>query len=167
MADTFKFPDGYDVTICRKSDIMNCIDKNIVDKDVALAIIEHCEFQAAEFIRQGRWTGIPFIGNIRVPKGRSILKTDEQQALIAEAKEHLDKEQYVMFRHRLAKENAIQIKQERYYKYITSIAVNKNRKLYNKLCKEKGEVYARLYLYSCSTITAINNEYVRLDEDEQ
>ena len=34
MADTFKFPNGgYDVTICRKQDILDCIDKNIIDFD--------------------------------------------------------------------------------------------------------------------------------------
>ena len=167
MADTFKFPNGgYDVTICRKQDILDCIDKNIIDKDVAMAIVEHCEFQAASFIREGRWTGIPFIGNIRVPKTIQMLKSNEQQALIKDAKEQLGKEQYVMFRKQLNKENVKQISHNRYYKYITSIAISHNRKLYNKLCEEKGEYYARIYLYASYNITALNNEYVILDNYE-
>ena len=41
MADTYKFPGGgYDVTVFKKQDVLDCIDKNILDKDVALAVIE-------------------------------------------------------------------------------------------------------------------------------
>lgn len=167
MADTFKFPnDGYDVTIFRKQDILDCIDENIIDKDIALAIIEHCEFQAASFIREGKWTGIPFIGNIRVPKSIQLLKSNEQQALIQEAKEQLGREQYIMFRKQLNKENVKQVAQNRYYKYITSIAVNKNRKLYKKLCDTKSEHYARLFLYCSYEVTAVNNEYINLENYE-
>ncbi len=167
MKDNLKFPNGYDVTICRKRDILECIDKNIVDKDVAMAIIDDLEFQAASFITEGRWTGIPYIGNIRIPKIKKILQSTEQQALINEAKEQLDKEQYILFRKKLNLEIAKQVKYERYYKYITSIAINKNRPLYKKLCSTKGEAFARLYLYSCNIITAVNNEYINLIEDEQ
>lgn len=167
MADTFKFPNGgYDVTICRKQDIIDCIDKNIIDKDVAMAIVEHCESQAATFIKEGRWTGIPFIGNIRVPKTIQTLKSEEQQELIKDAKEQLNKEQYIMFRKKLHKENAKQIAQNRYYKYITSIAVNNNRKLYKKLCNTKGEVYARLFLYCSHNLVSVSNEYDNLENNE-
>lgn len=168
MADTFKFPNGgYDVTICRKQDILDCIDKNIIDKDIAMAIVDSCEFHVASFIKEGRWTGIPFIGNIRTPKTIQMLKSDEQQALIKEAKEQLGKEQYIMFRKKLNKENVRQISQDRYYRYITSIAANNNKKLFRKLCNTKGEVYARLFLYCSHEVVAVNNEYIRLDEYEQ
>lgn len=167
MADTFKFPNGgYDVTICRKRDILDCIDKNIVDKDIALAIIEHCEFQAAAFIREGRWTGIPFIGNIRKPKTVELLRSDEQKALIEDAKNQLEKEQYIMFRKQLNKDNVKRIANDRYYRYITSIAVNNNRKLFRKLCNTKGEVYARLFLYCSHEVVAVSNEYLRLEDYE-
>ena len=167
MACVYKFPNGgYDVTICKKQDILDCIDKNIIDKDIALAIIEHCEFQAASFLREGRWTGIPFIGNIRIPKTVQMIKSDEQQMLIQEAKEQLEKEKYLIFRKTLSKENAKHISQERYYKYITSIAVNNNRKLFKKLCNDKGEVYARLFLYCAHEVVAVSNEYIRLEDNE-
>ena len=167
MADTFKFPNGgYDVTICRKQDILDCIDKNIIDKDIAMAIVEHCEFQAASFIKEGRWAGIPFIGNIRTPKTVQMLKTDEQQALIQDAKEQLGKEQYIMFRKQLNKENAKQISQDRYYRYVTSIAVHANKKLFRKLCDTKGEVYARLFLFCSREVVAISNEYINLEDYE-
>lgn len=168
MADTVRFPNkGYDVTICRRQDILDCIDKNIVDKDLVLSVIEHCEFQAANFLREGKWTGIPFIGNIRTPKSITMLQSDEQQALIKEAKEKLDRERYFIFKKALTKENMERISQERYYKYITSIAVKKNRKLFNKLCKTKGEAYARLRFYTSYEVVAVNNEYLRLEDYEQ
>lgn len=167
MADTFKFPnEGYDVTICRKKDILECIDKNIVDKDVAMAIIEHCEYTAAEYIKQGKWAGIPFIGNIRMSQSKKLIKSDEQQALIAEAKEQLDKEKYILFRKQLNKDNAKQIAKERYYKYIVSKVANKNRKLFNKLCKEKGEHYARVYMFSIYELTPVINESIKIIDDE-
>ncbi len=167
MNDTIKFPNGgYDVVICRRQDIIDCIEKNITDKEVALAIIDNCEFQAANFIREGRWAGIPFIGNIRVPKTTQIINSNETQALIQEAKENLGKEQYIMFRRQLNKDISNRVSQERYYRYITSMAITKNRQLFRKLCKEKGEIYARLFLYLSHEVVAVNNEYIKLDEDE-
>lgn len=167
MADTYKFPGGgYDVTVFKKQDVLDCIDKNILDKDVALAFIEQLEVDAANFLKEGRWTGIPFIGNIRIPKLRQLEESPEQQALIAEAKENLDANKYILFRTQLGKENSKHIKQERYYRYITSIAISHNRKLYKKLCEKKGEYFARIYLYASYNITSLDNEYIIFDNDE-
>lgn len=167
MADTYKFPGGgYDVTVFKKQDVLDCIDKNILDKDVALAFIEQLEVDAANFLKEGRWTGIPFIGNIRIHKLRQLEESPEQQALIAEAKENFDADKYILFRTQLGKENSKHIKQERYYRYITSIAISHNRRLYKKLCKEKGEYFARIYLYASYNITSLDNEYIIFDNDE-
>lgn len=160
MADIFKFPNGgYEVTVRKKEDILKTIDDNILDKDVALAVINQLEVDAANFIQEGRWTGIPFIGNIRIPKARQIIESDETQALIKEAKEQLDSHKYILFRTQLGKETSKKVKQERYYKYITSIAVSHNRKLYEKLCREEGEYYARIYMFASYNITSVDNEY--------
>ena len=168
MADTYKFPGGgYDVTVFKKQDVLDCIDKNILDKDVVLAFIEQLEVDAANFLKEGRWTGIPFIGNIRIPKLRQLEESPEQQALIAEAKENLDADKYILFRTQLGKENSKHIKQERYYRYITSIAISHNRRLYKKLCETKGEVYARLFLYCSHEVVAVSNEYINLEDYEQ
>ena len=167
MADTYKFPGGgYDVTVFKKQDVLDCIDKNILDKDVALAFIEQLEVDAANFLKEGRWTGIPFIGNIRIPKLRQLEESPEQQALIAEAKKNLDADKYILFRTQLGKENSKHIKQERYYRYITSIAISHNRRLYKKLCEEKGDYFARIYLYASYNITSLDNEYIIFDNYE-
>lgn len=167
MADTFKFPnDGYDVTVVKRQDILDCIDANIIDKDVALAIVDHCELDAAEFIKAGRWTGLPFIGNVRVPKAKLMEEDPVQQALIDEAKEYLNPSQYIMFRRQLSANNHEFVKFVRYFNYMTSMAVTKHRKLYNSLCKTKGEAYAKVFLFAMKHITAVNNEYVNLEDNE-
>lgn len=156
MSEIRKFPHGgFDVTVLKKSDILNCIDDNIIDKDVAFAVIDQCERDAANFINEGKWTGIPYIGNIRVPKVKLMEREDEQKELIAEAKETLNKQQYVMFRKSLIVENAVKVKKHRLYNYITSMAVNANRNLYNKLCDKKGENFAKVFIYSCYKATPI------------
>lgn len=168
MSDVFKFPNGgYEVSICRKQDILDCIDKNIIDKDIALAIVEQCEMDVANFIKEGRWVSIPFIGNIRIPKNRLMEEDPEQQALIEEAKQNLEKDKYILFRKQLHIENAKSIKNNRYYNYVTSMSITKNRKLYRSISKERGEVYARIYMYSINTIVAVDNEYDILIENEE
>lgn len=166
MANTFKFPNnGYEVTVLKKQDVLDCINDNIIDKEIALAIVEQCEIDAAAFINEGRWTGIPFMGNIRLSATAQALKNPEQQMLIEEAKQKLDAHSYLVFKTNLSKKVGKQIKQQKYYNYITSIAINNNKELYKKLCKEKGECYARIYLYACKHITALNNEYINISND--
>ena len=101
-------------------------------------------------------------------KSEMALKSSKESndKSVKEPKEKLDYNKYILFRKQLGKENSKHVKQERYYKYITSIAISHNRKLYNKLCEEKGEYYARIYLYASYNVTALNNEYVILDNYE-
>jgi hypothetical protein len=166
MADTFKFPGGYNVTVFKKQDILDCIDRNIIDKEIALAIVEQCEIDASRFISEGRWTSIPFIGSIRPSKLKQLESSPEQQAIIEAAKESLDEDKYVLFRKQLAIENSIQIKHERYYNYIVSLASSRNKSLYKKLCAKYGEKYTRIYMYASYNITALDNEYVIIDDNE-
>lgn len=154
MADIFKFPNGgYGVNVLKKQDILNCIDENIIDKDIALEIVKQCEKDAAEFINNGVWAGLPFIGNVRVPKAKALEKTKEQQELIQEASDLLDRKNYILFRKQLNAENSRYVQKERYFNYVTSIAVNKNKKLYKKICSEKGEHFAKVFIYSCINMT--------------
>lgn len=159
MLDTFKFPNGgYDVSICRKQDILDCIDDNIIDKELALTLVEQCERDAADLINQGIWASIPFIGNIRVPKNRLMEQTEEQKAIIDDAKENLTREQFIMFRKNLRIDNYIQSCDDRHFKYVVSKAVTKNRKLFNKLCDTKGENFAKIYLFSINYLQEVDSE---------
>ena len=158
MTDSYKFPGGCDVTVVRKQDIVDCIDVNIVDKEVALAIIQQCESDAAAFLRQGRWVGIPFIGSIRANQVRKLEKTKEQQELIDAAFTTATPEQYVIFRRTLAHDNHRKIKAQRYYNFVLASAVAKNRALFKKMCKDKGEAFTRIHFFLNQSIVAVSNE---------
>lgn len=59
--NTRKFPRGYDVTIVRKEDVLEAIDDNIIDKEIALDLIKQLELDASNFIKEGRWTSLPLL----------------------------------------------------------------------------------------------------------
>lgn len=165
MTDTYKFPGGSDVKVVRKEDVIETINCNIVDKEVALAIVRQCEVDAVNFLRKGRWTGIPFIGSIKVPDVVKMSNSKEQQELIQNAYETVSTEQFVMFRRQLAHDNERRVKATKHYNYVLSMAVSKNRNLFKKLCKERGVGYARIHFFLINSITAVDNEYVPVEDE--
>lgn len=158
MQDTYKFPGGKDVSVIRKQDVIDCINDNIVDKEVALAIVQQCETDAINFLRQGRWAGIPFLGSIRANQVRKLENTKEQKELKDAAYNSISSEQYVIFRKNLAHDNVKRIKAQRYYNWVLASSVAKNRTLFKKMCKEKGEAYTRIHFFLSNSIVAVNNE---------
>lgn len=163
MTDSYKFPGGDNVKVVRKQDIVNCINTNIIDKEVALAVVQQCEIDAIGFLRQGRWTGIPFMGSIRASKVSQLEK--QQKDLIEAARHTATVEQYVLFRRNLAYDNSRRVKAQKYYNYVLSMAVSRNRPLFKKLCKEKGVGYARIHFFLTQSICAIENELIIEDEE--
>lgn len=146
--NTVKFPNGYDVTVLRKQDIIDCIDDNIIDKDVAFVIIEQLEKDALDFLKDGVWTGIPFIGNIRRNQVKQRETSEKQQALINDVKESVSEEEYLLFRRNLRTDNVKAIKATRYFNYIASRMANHNRKQFKMLCNKKGERFAKIFIAS-------------------
>ena len=167
MQDTYKFPGGKDVKVVRKEDIINTINTNIVDTEVALAIVRQCEVDAVNFMKKGRLTGIPFMGTIKVPDTIIMSQTKEQKDLILAAMETTTNEQFVMFRRNLAYDNKVKIKARKYYNYVLSLSVAKNRNQFKKMCKERGEAYARLHFFLLYSVTSVNNEYIPVEDEER
>lgn len=161
MSDVFRFPNkGYDVTIVRKEDIIDSLDTNI-DKDITLAIVKQLELDASNFIKEGRWTGIPFLGNMKIPDYKKKFNEINAKELLDTAKENLDKEQYKAFRYDVNAKISVDIKQERLYRYMTSMYVSKHRPRYRHLLNDKRasnlkdkEVFARFMC--CSFINLTN-----------
>lgn len=161
MPDTFKFPNGgYDVVVCRKQDIIDCLDANIVDKEIVLAIITQCEVDATNFLKEGRWTGIPYLGNMRIPPHNKRFRELGGNELLKDAKEELDEHRYIVFRKGMNAEIAADIKNERLYRYITSGYVAKHRKTYKHLLENNTaaklkdkEAYARFMCNSFIELT--------------
>ena len=165
MQDTYKFPGGKDVKVVRKEDIINTIKTNIVDTEVALAIVRQCEVDAVNFMKKGRLTGIPFMGTIKVPDTVRMSQTKEQKDLILAAMETTTNEQFVMFRRNLAYDNKVKIKARKYYNYVLSLSVAKNREQFKKMCKKKGEAYARIHFFLLYSVTSVNNEYIPVEDE--
>ncbi|MBO7693036.1 MAG: hypothetical protein J6Y28_09595 [Acholeplasmatales bacterium] len=153
MSDIFKFPNGYEVTVLRKEDVLKSIDNNIIDKEVALEIVRRCEIDAAIFLREGRWAGIPFMGSIRIPKTTQALISDNTRAILSEAQEVLDHDKFLLFRKSVAKDIGKQVKIERFYKYQLSKFVGKNYNFFRIIADKKGDIYARVLCYTLSDIT--------------
>lgn len=158
--ETFKFPHGgNDVTIVRKQDILDCIEQNIVDKDVALAIIEQCEIDIVQNVVAGKWTGIPFIGSLKPNNVRKRLK-EETKEIREEANATMDRSSYILFRKNLAYDIKKREKLERTSNYITAMAITRYKFKYKLLCKKKSEAFAKAYMYLTNFITAVENEEI-------
>lgn len=155
MNDTIKMPNGgYDVKVVRKEDILKCIDSNILDKDIMLAFINQFEIDASNFLSQGRWTSLPYVGTLRRNQYKEALNSEEVRELDEAARENLDKNKYILFRKNLRDDIARGLKRERIYKYTLSQVVKKNKKFYDYLEKTKGELVARVVCYSMFDLTS-------------
>lgn len=154
MAEVRRFPpEGYEVTVLRKQDVLKCIDENIIDKEIALDIVRRCEIDATNFLKEGRWAGIPFLGNIRIPKIVQTFMSEETQKLIAEAKENLDENKYLLFRKEFAKDAMKQEDKERYYKYELSKFIGKHIGFFRKHARKHGDKLARVICFTCRNMT--------------
>ena len=157
MNDTLKMPNGgYDVKVVRKEDIIRCIDDNILDKDIMLEFINQFEVDAINFLGQGRWTSLPYIGTLRRNQFKEIVNSDEIRELDEAARETLDKSKYILFRKNLKDDIAKAIKRERIYKYTLSQVVKKNKEFYNYLLSTRGEYIARIVCFSMFELTSID-----------
>lgn len=159
MPESRKFPpDGYQVTVLRKQDVLKCIDENIIDKEIALEIVRRCEIDATNFLIDGRWAGIPFLGNIRIPKIVQAFISDDTQKLMAEAKENLDANKYLLFRREFATRALRNEDSERFYKYELSKFIGKHLRLFRKFSAKHGDALARVKCFTLRELT-IADEY--------
>ena len=160
MKDVYNFPNGgYEVRIVRRSEVLEAIDKNIIDKDIALAIVERCELDCANFLKEGRWANIPYIGNIRIPKAKQLIKSEEQQTLISDAYDNLNTDSYLMFRKQLNQYNAQRARFEKSYNYLLAIMVNRYNKYYNYLKINKGDYKAIITIYTFASLDPLTEDF--------
>lgn len=158
MSSTFKFPNGYDVEVVRQSDIFEILKDKVTDIDVVIATVQQCEKDVEKFLREGRWTGIPYMGNIRTPKITQRNNTEERKAVIEEARRTMDVKAYNEFRRNLNISDNIEIKRNRLYLTKATISANKNLKRYNWLCKKfKNISFGRFKIYSECLAKVIEN----------
>lgn len=167
MSDVFRFPNGgYNVEVNRKADIIKALALDTEEEEIMLAVITQCEADANAFLREGRWTGIPYLGNMRIPPQKVKFIEAGGISLLETAKETFDEDRYKLFKKQLNANIACDIKHERFYKYVTSCYVTKHRKLYNLLATddraknlEDKYGFARFMCYSFTELSpCVNNE---------
>jgi len=163
--DKFTFPNGYDVDIARKKDVLDAIENNIIDKDIALAIITNCEQNCARFIQEGKWAGIPFMGNFRPRETKIALNSKENKELLDTAKTNMSNEEYLLFRKDLIRDNAIIVKNTRLLHYQASKVSIKNKKLYNAIAAAKGSAYATIIMYSFKDPYLVSESKLYIDNE--
>lgn len=162
MEQTRKFPNTtHDVTVVRKKDVLDCIDKNITDKELALEIIKRCEIDCASFLKAGKWASIPFIGNIRIPKTIQLFKDENQIELLNDCSDTLDKEQYVMFKKQLRINNEKRVRHERVFNYTVSIMANRYSSRYKRILNSKGIHAAKIAIFSLSNLNIVNEDHIK------
>lgn len=159
MPDIINFPNGgFEVIVFKRQDILDCIDDNIIDKEVALALIESCEVDIAECLNNEKWTGIPYIGNVRVNPLTKKLQSEEIKSKIEDAKNVLDRNEYIIFRKQLSIDISQRIKRNKTINYMTSIAVKKYKRYYNLLCKYGDNKRAEFICYSLMFLRPFNSD---------
>lgn len=95
MSKTIHFPGGgYEVTLLHKDDILKTIDENIIDKEVAYAFVADCEKRCAEYLAEGKWGAIPFMGNFRILKGKILVANKIRAELEKLGVEEIPYEEY-------------------------------------------------------------------------
>lgn len=148
-----KFPavGGYNITIVNKDDVFKTIEDNIVDKELAYAIIEQLETNIEQYVSAGEVAGIPYIGKIKQRLG-AIIGNKHKDELDA-AKEVMDKEQYITFKNALYKEESIRAKLSKAYKYEASVAIRQNKRQYWYFVEKLGECLADIMFHGLTSLT--------------
>ena len=157
----------YEVVVVEKQDILKTIDENILDKDVALELITSLEVKAESFIEQKRWTGIPYLGNIRIPKGNSKEVQDTYKDIRHFAYKTMDKKSYIAFIHEIAMDNHKAIKYNKYFNQILAISIRKDRAKWTRLCRAKGENYASCKMVFGYLLSPMKEDYEYIIENKE
>lgn len=161
LRDKYKFPNGYDVEVCRNEDILSELSCDDFTKEVTATLIDKLETDVVAYMKLGKWVGIPFIGNLKASDVKRLEK--EKKDLIDEARDTLSREDYILFRKNLTKDIYDNLKADRYFKYVLSMAVKSNHKSFNRVAKRKGTAFARLLYYCSYYLKYIPNEQEPVD----
>ena len=92
------------------------------------------------------------------------MRQDDMQELLLEAKDNLDREKYLLFRRNLVSDISTRLNTSRYYRYSTSVNINKYKRLYKHIRYYYGDNIARLIIFSVTQLTIKNAESPTYEE---
>lgn len=164
---TRKFPySNYDVVLIEKEDIIKTINDNIIDKEVALELVNSLEVKASNYLKDKRWASIPYLGNIRIPEGLKPEIKKEFKDAKQFAYETLSKKDYVAFIKEICHDNKLMIKYKGYFNQILAMAVRRDKRKWNNLCRAKGENYASCKMVFGYMVKPMKEDYEYIFETE-
>lgn len=169
---TKKFPySNYDVVIVEKDDILKTIDDNIIDKEVARALIDSLEIKAYDYLKDEKGVSFPYLGTIRIPDGLKRENRLRNKEAIQFAYEHFDKPRYVAFIKDMSRLNKERMNFRALLNSAFEIMKRKYPDVYKEIYNKKGELSAKLIL-SFRYFLKPAKEYYKteienLEEDEQ
>lgn len=158
-----RYPEGFDITVCTKQDIIDTLDQNVVDKEVVYDIIKNLECNIAKAIREDKWAGMPFIGSVRPNPMKAFMHSKETCQTLSEAYQSMDLPSFVMFKKALVVDKYKEVVFNRQYKLIAAINARRNYKYYRTLCKKYSDAYVRLFMFSCASFVGF--DIGRFDEE--
>jgi hypothetical protein len=143
----------YVIVIKRKEDIIHTIQKDILDGEILDDIISSLERSIAHGIAAKQWVSLPYIGNIRL--NREFISALNNRSKFNTAKAVMNKNQYLVFRKQVIKEEKLRIVREKNIEWLIRRAKEKYKKLHKELVKRYGESYANMYCYFRSLVSII------------
>lgn len=158
MSEIRNYPNGYEITICKRRDILDCLDKNIIDKQVVSSVIEELEDDLLNYVLNDIPASIPTLGSIKYIEEKKIKNSEEIRSLLKEGRDLLSKDEYIMLKSKLNKDVYSKVSGDRYYKYITSKYIKDNSEFYKFLLKTHTEIEARIICYTFRIYT-LDDQY--------
>lgn len=155
----FRIPNSnQSIQVFDRKSMFDCILANITDRHTAFEVIKSVEENANKLLNEGKWVGIPFMGNIRIPTYKQFELSKEQQNTFKAIREYSDRSKYILARKEIRKSNVAQAKLDTYYNYVVSIEQYKRKLEFKELCKKYGKPLAKGYLFCTSTFAPILND---------
>lgn len=156
MTKVTRFPDGFDITVYNKKDILDCLDANVIDKEVVWAVISQCEDDAVKFFKENkRRAGIPFIGSYKYNVVNKLANTPEMKEMFDDAKQVMTHQEYVSFRKEVVSDIYYNLARERRLRYQSAIFRRRHPYYYKLLCNRPSfancknkEVMALFVMYN-------------------
>jgi len=151
--DEYKYP-GTErpITVVRKEDILKTIDDNIIDKELAVEIVEQLETDAAKVLVHNKWVGIPYCCTLRYSDVKAPFYFRPGYAeMIKEARRTLTKKEYIVFRKQTTDYEARRREHERYLRYIIAVNARKHVDAYHTWCLRRGVSIANIHMAGYSS----------------
>lgn len=137
--------DLYKVVVVPKSEIIETIQKNILDGEILKDIIDGLERTAAESISNCAYTSLPYIGSVK-PDLRKY-SIHQNREILKDARDNKTKEDYLVFKRNLTNSELLRIEAAKKVEHYKDLAKRRYKRLYNKIADDKGELYAVIAVY--------------------